>query len=197
MIKLDIPQIHEPQLDVHSNQTITALIEKSELQNCSFAQNLKKSHNALMLINDQYHEAIPKLKQNCVISHGDLDQKNVLWNKQDQPFLIDWESARLLNPTYEILNACLDWSGITTEYFNSEFFKLMMNKYITEGGKIDEGSLRPALFGIMGNWINWLVYNIKRSCDAEFAEQRTIGIEQVDQVLMTLMRLQNNIHQII
>jgi predicted Ser/Thr protein kinase len=37
------------------------------------------------------------LNKNTVVSHGDLDQKNVLWDKTGKPILIDWESACKIN----------------------------------------------------------------------------------------------------
>lgn len=39
------------------------------------------------------HEA----SQNQVISHRDLDPKNVMW-KNDAPYIIDWEAAGYVNP---------------------------------------------------------------------------------------------------
>jgi hypothetical protein len=41
------------------------------------------------------------------------------------PILIDWESARKLNPAYEIVNASLDWSGITTDFDSKLFIKII------------------------------------------------------------------------
>lgn len=45
-----------------------------------------------------------------VISHCDLDQKNVLW-RSDAPVLVDWESAGPTRPHAELIGAALDWSG--------------------------------------------------------------------------------------
>ena len=70
------------------------------------------------------------------MSHGDLDQKNVLWDANDVPILIDWESARRLNPLCEIVNASLDWSGITTSHFDEALFTQMLKVYQAESGEV-------------------------------------------------------------
>jgi serine/threonine protein kinase len=136
--------------------------------------------------NKSYLNAIPILKQRLVISHGDLDPKNVLWDSQDNPILIDWESARFINPTYEIINTSLDFCGVTTD-FNQALFIKMIEKYKNSGGDIKD--LDAAFAGVLGNWINWLSFNIKRSNSNELKIKK-LGQEQVDQTLATIQKLQ-------
>ena len=187
-INLKIPEILAPQFDIHENDKILALVKKTIESECPFSKVLKGQLSELITANEAYHQAIPILKQQVVVSHGDLDQKNVLWDKLGNPVLIDWESARKINPTYEIVNASLDWSGITTE-FNSRLFLKMLEAYKKAGGMIDPFSFEASFYGVLGNWINWLVYNMERSSSKAESEQKTIGIEQVNQVLPTISRL--------
>ena len=49
--------------------------------------------------------------------------------------------------------------------------------------------LHESDYGVLGNWINWLVYNMERSCNNAVFDQKIIGIEQVAQVLPTISRL--------
>lgn len=100
---------------------------------------------------------------------------------------MDWESARKLNPTYEIVNAGLDWRGITGE-FNQNLFKSIIDAHQHAGGIIDNVSFEASFYGVLGNWINWPVYNIECSCSHNMSEQRIMGIEQVLQVLPTINR---------
>lgn len=113
----------------------------------------------------------------------------MLWHN-DEPLLIDWESARLLNPTQEILNAALDWSGITT-VFNENIFDTMIKAYQQAGGVIVNETLEAAFYGILGNWINWMVYNIERSFKtrSDEAQQQKLGIEQVMMVLKVIVSI--------
>jgi thiamine kinase-like enzyme len=92
------------------------LAETSSNKSCEFSSKLNENLGNLLGANQKYHSAIDVLKENTVVSHGDLDQKNVLWDSENNPILIDWESARKLNPTYEIVNVALDWSGINSNF---------------------------------------------------------------------------------
>lgn len=195
-INLDVPEIAEPEFDVHSTETLIQLIQKANNYNCPFAANLTALQQDILAINTAYQNTLPQLKQHIVVSHGDLDQKNVLWDEKGSPIVIDWECTRKLNPTYEIVNACLDWSGITT-HFNRSLFVKMMQAYSTAGGSLDKGLLEAAFNAVLGNWINWMVYNIKRACIEQDCEQKTLGIEQVNQVLKTITNLNNIVPKLI
>ena len=195
-INLDVPKIGETEYAIHDDIKIINLIKKSIDLQCSFANILKQHENDILISNADYHQAIHLLKRQCVISHGDLDQKNVLWDSNNEPILIDWESARKLNPTYEIVNTSLDWSGITSHFDKSLYIK-MIQSYQNAGGIIDEPSYKASFYGCLGNWINWLVYNIERSCQTDNDQQKTIGITQVTQVIPTIMRIRKLIPELI
>lgn len=191
LINLDVPEIAEPVFDVHSNDSLLTLMQKANSCSCPFVATLTELQNDITEINTAYQNTIPILKQQVVVSHGDLDPKNVLWNDNDNPILIDWECARKLNPIHEIVNAGLDWSGITTTNFNQALFIKMMRAYTTAGGSLDKDLLQAVFNGVLGNWINWMVYNIERACMEQECEQKTLGIEQVNQVLKTITTLIN------
>lgn len=90
--------------------------------------------------------AVQILQKRIVVSHGDLDHKNVLWDKSGHPIVIDWEFARKLNPTYEELLEGLDWSGITLS-FEHGLFKGFLASYVQAGGVIDSTSIQANLEG--------------------------------------------------
>jgi thiamine kinase-like enzyme len=187
-LNLRVPELSAPILENHSNEKMRVLIKQALASNCPYAEQLQQYENELLACNRDYQQVIPLLKKQAVVSHGDLDQKNVLWNADLQPLLIDWESARLINPTYEIVNASLDWSGITF-YFNHTLFESMLAAYQQAGGKIDHTLLMAALNGVLGNWINWLVYNIERSNNPTDTTQKDMGCEQVAMVVPTILRV--------
>jgi len=188
LMRLEMPNMPEFKFDVFTSPELVELISTSAKDNCSFVKDLQKASSDLIAINDAYIDAISVLKSDVIVSHGDLDPKNVLWNNSGNPVLIDWESARKLNPTYEIINASLDWSGITKE-FNKRLFSEMLVAYKQAGGIVEPSSIEAAFYGALGNWINWMVYNIERSCKAKDLEQKTIGAEQVVLVLPTILHL--------
>jgi thiamine kinase-like enzyme len=188
LLNLPFSEMGDVEFDIHPDDTIIQLINDAIVFQASFASILKDNQNRVITINHTYQNAIPLLKEHIVISHGDLDQKNVLWDQNNTPILIDWESARKLNPTYEIINAALDWSGITSPKFNKQVCINMIQAYQIAGGKLDQRHVKAAIYGVLGNWLNWMFYNISRACstDPNGSEQRAIGTEQVKQVIFTL-----------
>lgn len=174
-INLNLPEISEPEFAIHSNQEIAKIFNKANLSDLA----------AILIANEAYIEAIHYLKQNLAISHGDLDPKNVLWDSQNNPHLIDWESARLLNPTYEIINTSLDFCDIA-DNFNQELFIKMLKAY----GALNKKEIKYAFAGVLGNWINWLVYNINRSF-SENEETKKLGADQVQKTMNIILKVQN------
>lgn len=187
-INLEVPEILAPQFDFYPNDKIIALADQARICGCSFAIDLNQYLSELLLVNDAYYHALPSLKQHLVVSHGDIHQKNVLWEKSDNPLFIDWELAGKINPTYEIINASLDWSDITAE-FNQSLFVKMIKAYIDAGGVIEYSSLEIAFHGVFGYWFNWIVYNIERACNMQNDQQIQMGIKQVTLGIFTLLRL--------
>lgn len=57
----------------------------------------------------RYNRSLPVLNSESVLSHGDIDQKNVLWNQDNSPTVIDWEAAGYVNPMVELFTAALYW----------------------------------------------------------------------------------------
>lgn len=194
-LNLDEPEITQPEFYTHTNQKILEVFDKAKNFNCPFATNLLKNQKNILAANESYQKAIPILKTQNIVSHGDLDQKNVLWDSSNNPILIDWESACKINPTYDIINTAFYWSGITSNFDKALFFK-MIEAYQKAGGIINKDHLVAVCDGTF-SWIGWLVYNIERSCDLSESEHRNIGIEQVNQTLATILRLQTVIPEVI
>ncbi|HAU1881992.1 acetyltransferase [Legionella pneumophila] len=73
----------------------------------------------------------------------------------------------------------------------------MLRAYKEAGGVIDKDIVEAAFFGVLGNWINWMVYNIQRAANHCVPEQQKIGMEQVMQVLPTVLRLKSLIPELV
>lgn len=194
-LNLDEPEITEAQFYTHTNQKILELVDKAENFNCPFAENLKENHQKILAANASYQKAIPILKTHHIVSHGDLDQKNVLWDLDNNPILIDWEAACKINPTYDMISAAFYWSGITSSFDKDLFFK-MIEVYQKSGGVINKEHVVAACYGSF-SWIDWLVYSIERACVSDDSEHKNVGIEQVNQTLATILRLQRLLPEII
>ncbi len=185
--KLIFHGFKEPIWPYHTNDEFRELASRSALERLPFADDLQEMLDDIIRWNDKFKKSIQCLNAALVVSHGDLDQKNVLWDIEGNPILIDWESARLLNPSMEIINAALDWGGITSCNLNFDIFESMITEYIAAGAQLSD-TTSQAFYGIFGNWLNWLAFNIKRSLSENSAD---LAIDQVIQVLKTLKYLSN------
>ncbi|MBI2792844.1 MAG: phosphotransferase [Gammaproteobacteria bacterium] len=194
-MNLDDPEIAQQEFSNCTKENILELIDKAMRFDCPFAKALRKNQSNILAANEAYQNAIPILKTHIVVSHGDLDQKNVIWDSSNNPILIDWESACKVNPTYDIINTAFYWSGITINFDKNLFFK-MIDAYQKAGGVINKDYAIAACYGAF-SWIGWLVYNIERACVKGESEHKTVGIEQVNQTLATILRLQTVIPEVI
>lgn len=184
-----VPQLGEAKFEYQSQEKILALVERALACNLLHAGVLSKQLPAFLRMADAHREAIPILEEKLVISHGDVDHKNVLWDTAGGPLLIDWESARPLSATYEILLQALDWSGITAT-FHQDLFRTMLAAYIEAGGVIDGDSIEASFHCILGDWLNWLLFNVGRGTDRADVEEHATGTGQVDLALAAIMRLE-------
>ena len=135
-------------------------------------------------------QAGEKLSHSYVISHRDLGQKNVLWQDDHTPLLIDWEAAGLVNPTMELVSTALDWSGFATGVVREDTFVAMMESYVAGGGVVRDAGI-DVLHGVMGIWLNWLVFNMRRSLGESIfdEEERQLGIRETPLAIARLRTL--------
>ncbi|TDG15762.1 aminoglycoside phosphotransferase family protein [Seongchinamella unica] len=186
---LDVPGLAGEEYAVLSEDRLHTLVHFAHRRNSSRAAELERGTSLFLRLINRHEQAAGFLSQHTVVSHGDMDHKNVLWTGDDQPLIIDWESAHRLNPTHEIVLESLDWSGITLDF--SEYrFDQMLSAYLRAGGRGSVDEVEAALHCVQGDWLNWLMYNVGRSIDIEDSRQRQIGSEQVDLALATLWRLE-------
>ncbi|WP_400247478.1 phosphotransferase [Niallia sp. JL1B1071] len=118
------------------------------------------------------------LSANLVISHRDLDPKNVLWHN-DKPVLIDWESAGYINPMHDLIETALYWSEDDTGSMDKERFSTFINGYKKRYGKVQANWSTVLENGFSGK-LDWLEYNLKRSLWMECSdeEEQMMGTTQ-------------------
>lgn len=173
----------------HPQDKIVLLVDRAAATHARGCEELARHLPQWLDIAARQQQARQALAQHRVISHGDMDQKNILWTAGGEPVLIDWESAGLFNPTHDALVVALDWSGITSA-FEQALFDAFIAAYRDAGGEINNAIVPLAFDRILGNWLDWLMFNVGRSLDVNDLEQRTLGEAQVDLALATLLRLQ-------
>ncbi|WP_339320022.1 aminoglycoside phosphotransferase family protein [Paenibacillus sp. FSL R10-2734] len=122
-----------------------------------------------------------------VISHRDLDQKNVLWDVQHVPIIIDWEAAGPIHPTQELIDVALYWSGFESGSISNDAFCTLISSYRDHGGEIYANWSDVLNYGFHGK-LEWLAYNIRRSLGQESADdaERELGTLEVISTITAL-----------
>lgn len=190
-INLSVPGIADPRVDIHTNKTIIKAIERVISHQCSCADVLKENQQLILSSNNSYQHIIPLLLEDTVVTHGDLDQLNILWDKNDHPMLVDWESVRKLNPSREIIRASLDWSGIGTDNLSLPLYTRMLDTYKKSGGIINPNHINAAILSSFGSMINWILYNIEVACTSVIQEEQNTATKEINDTLNNMICLKN------
>ncbi|HTK11822.1 MAG TPA: phosphotransferase [Ktedonobacteraceae bacterium] len=137
-----------------------------------------------------YEQATARLNQHLVISHRDLDQKNLIWRDPLSPYLIDWEAAGLINPAMELADVALAWSGQRVGAPRKETFSAIVDAYYEAGGTLVSSGL-DAIHGVMGIWLGWLLFNMRRSLGETTSseEERQLGVRETTASLAIVRNL--------
>ncbi len=135
------------------------------------------------------------LKSNMIISHRDLDPKNVLWGSNMEHYIIDWETAGLINKAKDFVSTAVYWSlnpnytinGEHLEAFSSQYFALTSNRF-------NPIEVEAGFYGLLGDWLDWLDFNINRILNNQSdSKEYQLGIEGSQLTIFALPILKNEI----
>jgi len=179
---LDFSSIQE----VHEENTVeTAIdwnmyIEEAKAQNSIWINDFLEDVEQLYQIEKRANSAAEKNSKNVVVSHRDMDQKNVLWDANGDPMIIDWECAGNVNPAMELMEVALAWASEKGGAYNKEAFRAVIDSYIENGGTINE-EVEDILYWVFKGKLGWLEYSIKRSLRIECGsdEEQELGTSEV------------------
>lgn len=163
----------------------------------TFLNNYKNYNLLLKKANEKFNET----NNVFTLCHSDMDPKNVMWNN-DEPIIIDWESASIGNPYRELLEDALCWSGFLSNHFKEEKFASVIQEY-SKYKDIKNVNWSNIMWGNLVGRLGWLKYNIERSLgiksndseEMELAENEVSKtIDEINRYL-ELMETMNNIIQ--
>lgn len=146
--------------------------------------------------NAQANKSAKQLASDMVISHRDLDSKNVMWS-QDNPIIIDWESAGYTNPMQELTETAIYWSENEIGTIDKERFFAFIGGYKKRYGALQANWRMVLVNGFFGK-LGWLEYNLKRSLwiDCTEVEEQQLGTAQVIGTLNAIRRYADKISEI-
>lgn len=178
----------EPEAECRDVFDWNGLLEQTKLAEADCHAALEEYLPELLRLDAETVEALKKLSKHQVISHRDLDPKNVMW-WEGQPCLIDWEAVGYVNPFQELVEVLNYWITEEGGFHNFEKFKALMTEYSVsmELESVDWDIVLAAGFdGMLG----WLEYNIKRAAGlcGSGAEERKNGEQQVFGTIAELKR---------
>lgn len=127
------------------------------------------------------------LETDMVISHRDLDPKNVMWSGE-KPIIIDWEAAGYVNPMQELIETALYWSKNEVDNIDKEKFLTFIDAYRNRYGTLKLNWKIVLLSGFLSK-LGWLEYNLKRSLGIESSdkEEQSMGTTQVIETIYDII----------
>jgi len=144
--------------------------------------------------NERLLAAEKKLSTGKVVSHRDMEPKNVMWN-ESEPVVIDWEAAGLIHPLQELVMTAMCWAGDANGALVPEKFRAFVEAYQPPACE----GWRPVLnMGIAGS-LGWLDYSFKRALGIECADEaeRQMGEVHVAETIAELRRYEENMEEVL
>ena len=159
----------------------------SRIENTQIKELLVHNKDKLYEIDRKSTQASKDINNEIVVSHRDLDILNILWNKNEEPFAIDWELAGLVNPCEEAIETAWNWSG-GHECFDINKFNCFLDTYKSCGGNLKD--INKAIYSCFKNNSDWLEYNLKRSCGINCSdnEEMEIGEKEALRVIKKVLK---------
>lgn len=170
-------------------------IELAEKENKKYVDLLKQNYKFLYEINNKSNEALKYAGEEMIISHTDLDRKNVMW-QGDIPFVIDWEASGYINPTIELIQVAWSWSGGDIENIDYNKFETVVRLYQKYSKRKIDKKIGKLIYADIYGGLAWLNYNLKRSlCIENEYEQDEIELAE-NEIIQSIKEMKYNIEQI-
>lgn len=134
------------------------------------------------------------ISSKIVISHRDLDPKNIMWEGM-KPYVIDWEAAGFINPYQEFIEVVNYWTNDANGSPSKDLFQELSSSYRTymtfnlvDWNKIFDGSC----MGMLG----WLDYCMKKALGiiTDDLDEIRLGMEQARDTIKELYAYHKKIH---
>ncbi len=163
-----------------------AFLSGKKNESCSFA--LREAMPQLEVWLSNANKAAKRLSMHQVISHRDLDPKNVLW-QGTEPFLIDWEAAGYINPFQELTENLYYWADDGNGGLLKSHFYAFLNAY-ERHVSLKDAPWPDVFHACFMAPLEWLHYNLRRASGMEGESERQLGKEQMVITLQTLNQLE-------
>ncbi|MBD3918887.1 phosphotransferase [Paenibacillus sp. PR3] len=174
----------------------TSYLAQGEGNRAIWVEMMAQTIDNLYKWDAQANVSVTKLTANTVISHNDLDPKNVLWYDKN-PTIIDWECANYVNPMQDLIETALYWATDGNGTANQERFLAFIQAYSLKIGPLVTDWHVVLSSGFAGK-LGWLAYNLRRSLGIESSDaaEQELGTEQVKATLDVLHQYAEQLKEI-
>ena len=159
---------------------------EAEKQQVDWLSPLREAVPRLIRWDQQSMNGKRIISDDQVISHRDLDPKNVLW-QGDQPWLIDWEAAGYINPRQELVEVINYWTIGPDGQYDPERLNALYHAY-TQSIDCHGINWEPIFNCGYENMLGWLNYCLRLALGIEghTLQERQQGEAQTRQTLTEL-----------
>lgn len=172
------------------------LLQQAKVKNPECYELLQEHFSDIIRWNENVLTGWAEISANQVISHCDLDPKNVMW-KENNPYIIDWEAAGYVNPYQELIEVINYWAVDKSGNYNQNFFEALLQAYMENMNLQNvpwDAVLNCSLEGMLG----WLEYNVKRALGLSGTndDDRKKGLKHAKGTFLKLKKLENQMKQL-
>lgn len=163
-------------------------LQKGQENNSEWVGHLLESVDDLDIWNVRANKSAQLLAMESIISHRDLDPKNVMWNN-NSPMIIDWEAAGFINPMVDMTDTAISWAENEDGNIDKEKFMAFISGYKSRYGTLNANWKVIFDNGFIGK-LGWLEYNLKRSLWIECTDEaeQQLGTAQVIETINVIRR---------
>ncbi|WP_127539513.1 phosphotransferase [Paenibacillus illinoisensis] len=188
--KIDFSQLDmaRPPKDVSKETDWAFYLNKGKNESLEWNELLDSTIQQLYEWNARAKRSLQLLSSDTVISHRDLEPKNVMW-QHNSPIIIDWESAGYINPMHDLMETAMYWSVDNTGNVDKDRFLTFINGYRKRVSCLSADWRMVLESGFIGK-LDWLEYSLRRSLWIECTDQdeQRMGTAQVIGTIEDLKR---------
>jgi len=142
--------------------------------------SLRKLLPSIIDWNRAYAATIPALNHELVMTHGDMHNRNVLWDAENKPHIVDWDDAAPMNPMVEVIGYALECYRITFQKkVNLLFFETLITSYFQNIKHSWQTTPKQAFSGCVGRILHRGDVIIRRMMGEVFSNDSEIAKGQI------------------
>lgn len=171
-------------------------LEKGQKQNKAWAHLLEKYRKRFEILTISSSKALVELSPFRVISHRDMDLKNVLWNGLEV-MIIDWEATGFISKWQELIDMLICWSEDSDGQIDPDRVSALLEGYQLYGNLKGIDWDKAYVSNYIGKF-DWLFYNIRRALGEETwdKEDCAAGDREVPKALNGILRYEAQIMEL-